>query len=183
MAENIIVWCKVSKCRKNKLQTECYFFLPYFGCIGRIEKKNFLWLFHGWKTVLGREGLWFVCLSYDGNSRRLNRKWFYGEAGNRTYDPWITRHSAYPLHHWTNWMEKVHIHETLKNFTIVEVRIYWVSYYSNRTLKRIPKNDFLRGLDSRDMCRRIVKCVTCVSVKWVATKWVIRGAFFMFAER
>ena len=29
-------------------------------------------------------------------------KWFYGfygEAGNRTCDPWFTRHSAYPLHH------------------------------------------------------------------------------------
>ena len=25
--------------------------------------------------------------------------WFYGEAGNRTCDPWFTRHSAYPLHH------------------------------------------------------------------------------------
>ena len=22
-----------------------------------------------------------------------------GEAGNRTCDPWFTRHSAYPLHH------------------------------------------------------------------------------------
>ena len=25
--------------------------------------------------------------------------WFYGEAGNRTCDPWFTRHSTYPLHH------------------------------------------------------------------------------------
>ena len=40
-----------------------------------------------------------VFLLYDGNSRRLNRKWFYGEAGIRTCDPWFTRHSAYPLHH------------------------------------------------------------------------------------
>ena len=24
---------------------------------------------------------------------------FYGEAGNRTCDPWFTRHSTYPLHH------------------------------------------------------------------------------------
>ena len=24
---------------------------------------------------------------------------FYGEAGNRTCNPWFTRHSAYPLHH------------------------------------------------------------------------------------
>ena len=31
--------------------------------------------------------------------------WFYGEAGNRTCDPWFTRHSAYPLHHggFSNW--------------------------------------------------------------------------------
>ena len=29
----------------------------------------------------------------------INRKWFYGEARNRTCDPWFTRHSAYPLHH------------------------------------------------------------------------------------
>ena len=43
--------------------------------------------------------LWFVCLLYDGNSQRLNRKWFYGEAGNRTCDPWFSRHSAYSLHH------------------------------------------------------------------------------------
>ena len=40
-----------------------------------------------------------VCLIYDGNSRRLNRKWFYREAGNQTCDPWFIRHSAYPLHH------------------------------------------------------------------------------------
>ena len=33
---------------------------------------------------------------YDGNSRRLNRKWFYGEAGNRTCDPWFTRHRFIP---------------------------------------------------------------------------------------
>ena len=29
---------------------------------------------------------------YDGNSRRLDRKWFYKEA----YDPWFTRHSFIP---------------------------------------------------------------------------------------
>ena len=34
-----------------------------------------------------------VFLVYDGNSRRPNRKWFYGEAANRTCDPWFTRHS------------------------------------------------------------------------------------------
>ena len=46
-----------------------------------------------------------VFLLYDGSTRRLTESgfmcflWFYGEAGNRTCDPWFTRHSAYPLHH------------------------------------------------------------------------------------
>ena len=31
-----------------------------------------------------------MCVFYDGNSRRFNRKWFYGEAGNRICDPWFT---------------------------------------------------------------------------------------------
>ena len=54
---------------------------------------------------MGRNQYWagrvydLCVLLYDGNSRRLNRKWFYGEAGNWTCDPWFTRHSAYPLHH------------------------------------------------------------------------------------
>ena len=64
-------------------------------------QKGFIYLFFFKKkklfcgfSVLGREGLCFVCfLVYDGNSRRLNQKWFYGEAGNRTCDPWFTRHS------------------------------------------------------------------------------------------
>ena len=47
-----------------------------------------------------------MCLLYDGNSRRLNRNWFYGEAGNRTCDPWFTRHSAYPLHHEGGFLKK-----------------------------------------------------------------------------
>ena len=33
-----------------------------------------------------------VFLVYDGNSRRLNQKWFYGEAGNRTCDPYRHYH-------------------------------------------------------------------------------------------
>ena len=32
--------------------------------------------------------------------------WFYGEAGNRTCNPWFTRHSAYPLHHGGLYMAK-----------------------------------------------------------------------------
>ena len=30
---------------------------------------------------------------------KAHRMWFYGEARNRTCDPWFTRHSTYPLHH------------------------------------------------------------------------------------
>ena len=67
-------------------------------------QKNFLWLSLG-RNQYRREGLWFVCLLYDESTRRLTESgfmWFYvfyGEAGNRTCDPWFTRHSAYPLHH------------------------------------------------------------------------------------
>ena len=43
----------------------------------RIKKK--LFVAFPW-VVLGREVLSFVCLFYDGNSQRLNRKWFYGES-------------------------------------------------------------------------------------------------------
>ena len=64
----------------------------------------FLWLSLG-RNQYRREGLWFVCLLYDGSTRRLTESgfmWFYGfygEAGNRTCDRWFTRHSTYPLHH------------------------------------------------------------------------------------
>ena len=52
--------------------------------------KNFFVAFQYW----ARRVYDFVCfLVYDGNSRRLNQKWFYGEAGNRPCDPWFTRHS------------------------------------------------------------------------------------------
>ena len=67
--------------------------------------KAFLWLSLG-RNQYRREGLWFVCLLYDGSTQRLTESgfmwfyvFFYGEDGNRTCDPWFTRHSAYPLHH------------------------------------------------------------------------------------
>ena len=37
-----------------------------------------------------------VCLFYDVNSRRFNRKWLYGDVGNRTCDPWFTRNRFIP---------------------------------------------------------------------------------------
>ena len=35
-------------------------------------------------TSTGPGGLLVCCVIYDGCTRRLNRKWFHGEAGNRT---------------------------------------------------------------------------------------------------
>ena len=65
------------------------------------KKKKKLFVAFPWVETSTGPGGFMICvfLLYDGNSRRLNRKWFYGEAGNRTCDPWFTRHSAYPLHH------------------------------------------------------------------------------------
>ena len=60
-----------------------YLFIFFF-------KKNFFVAFQYWA---GRVSDLCVFLVYDGNSRRLNQTWFYGEAGNRTCDPWFTRHS------------------------------------------------------------------------------------------
>ena len=42
---------------------------------------------------------------------KAHRKWFYGEAGNRTCDPWFTRHSAYPLHHGGWGVDHVRVHQ------------------------------------------------------------------------
>ena len=52
-----------------------------------------------------------ICVSITGREHpKAHRKWFYvvlwfyGEAGNRTCDPWFTRHSTYPLHHGGSFM-------------------------------------------------------------------------------
>ena len=57
-----------------------------------------------------------LCVYYmtgaPGGSPKVVLWFFYGEAGNRTCDPWFTRHSAYPLHHggfarqffWLSWV-------------------------------------------------------------------------------
>ena len=37
-----------------------------------------------------------VCVFYDGNPRRLNRKQFYEDAGNRACYPWFTRYRFIP---------------------------------------------------------------------------------------
>ena len=75
------------------------------------SKKKLFCGFPGYKPVPPG---WFkiVCWFYVGNTERLTESGFmekpgiepatpglHGEAGNRTCDPWFTRHSAYPLHH------------------------------------------------------------------------------------
>ena len=50
-----------------------------------------------WKVTSTGPGRFInVCIFYDGISQRLNGKWFYGEAGNRIFDPWFTRHRFIP---------------------------------------------------------------------------------------
>ena len=55
--------------------------------------------FWGFPCVVtrGREGLWFVCVLYDGRTKGSTQS-ISGEAENRTCDPWFTRYSTYPLH-------------------------------------------------------------------------------------
>ena len=59
------------------------------------KKKNFFVAFPWVETSTGPGGF-MICVLYDGNSRWLNRMWFYGEARNRTCDPWFTRHRFIP---------------------------------------------------------------------------------------
>ena len=63
-----------------------------------------------------------VFLVYDGNSRRLNRKWFNGEAGNRTCDPWFTMHSfcntAYNRRGWNFTIFRLYIIKLIKFFEL-----------------------------------------------------------------
>ena len=73
-----------------------------------------------------------VFLLYDGSTRRLTESGFmcflrfYGEAGNRTCDPWFTRHSAYPLHHRGFW-NLCSCKLTLENSVGTEYYIIWDS--------------------------------------------------------
>ena len=54
---------------------------------------------------MGRNQYWAgrvydLCVYYmTGTPEGSTESGFYGEAVNRTCDPWFTRHSAYPLHH------------------------------------------------------------------------------------
>ena len=54
---------------------------------------------------MGRNQYWAgrvydLCVYYNtGTPKGSTKSGFYEEAGNRTCDPWFTRHSAYPLHH------------------------------------------------------------------------------------
>ena len=54
-----------------------------------LRKKQLFVSFPWVVTSIGPGGFMVCVFFYDGNSRRLNRKWFYGGAGNRTCDPWL----------------------------------------------------------------------------------------------
>ena len=69
-------------------------------------------------TSTGLWGLWFVFVFYDWSTRRLNRKWFHGEAGNWTCDPWFLRQSV------------IHVNElVLPSFLWVEDKQLHISIY------------------------------------------------------
>ena len=54
--------------------------------------------FPGYKPV--PPGWFKICVGFiTGTPKGSPKVVYYGEAGIRTYDPWFTRHSAYPLHH------------------------------------------------------------------------------------
>ena len=92
------VWSKVGSTLYLRLQNIfIWFYLAFFfykfmltinkTCWGHRSKRwpvcwwpNFLWLSLG-RNQYRREGLWFVCLLYDGSTRRLTESgfmWFYG---------------------------------------------------------------------------------------------------------
>ena len=50
------------------------------GASEKQKKKNFLWLSLG-SNQYRREGLWFVCLLYDGSTRRLTESGFMEKPG------------------------------------------------------------------------------------------------------
>ena len=43
-----------------------------------------------------------------------------GEAGNRTCDPWFTRHSAYPLHHGAS------SGSPIRTMALIADKMYWL---------------------------------------------------------
>ena len=65
-------------------------------------KKNPTFCGFPWVETSTAGRVYDLCVYYMTGAPEGSLKvvlWFYGEAGNRTCDPWFTRHSAYPLHH------------------------------------------------------------------------------------
>ena len=63
-----------------------------------------------------------------------------GEAGNRTCDPWFTRHSAYPLHHGGHFVYKHALrHSGIAMATVININWHFslrhlYRYYSKHML-------------------------------------------------
>ena len=65
---------------QTRICSQTRYRLRYAARLHICKKKNFLWLSLG-RNQYRREGLWFVCLFYDGSTRRLTESgfmWFYG---------------------------------------------------------------------------------------------------------
>ena len=62
-----------------------------------LKKKTFCGF--PWVVTSTAGRVYDLCVYYMTGAPEGSPKVVYGEAGNRTCDPWFTRHSAYPLHH------------------------------------------------------------------------------------
>ena len=65
------------------------------------KKPNTFWLFHGVVTCItvywaGR--VYGLCVYFMMGASEGSTKSGSGETGNRACEPWLTRHSTYPLH-------------------------------------------------------------------------------------
>ena len=72
---------------------------PNLGPTYAKQTQIFLWLFLG-RNQYRAGSVYEFCVYYMTGAPEGSTESGSGEAGNRTYDPWFTRHySAYQLHH------------------------------------------------------------------------------------
>ena len=74
------------------------------------KKNNFLWLSLG-RNQYRRESLWFVCLLYDGSTRRLTESgfmWFYGFMEKLGIEPATPGLQGIALIHYTTGASQVY---------------------------------------------------------------------------
>ena len=65
----------------------------------KYNKKKTTFCGFPWVVTSTAGRVYDLCVYYMTGAPEGSPKVVYGEAGNRTCDPWFTRHSAYPLHH------------------------------------------------------------------------------------